>query len=111
MDKNKSKYKLAGLPHVYWLNLDRYTDRQEYMLDQLDYWGIENHTRVSGIDGKEDDPSSYLKGRVPENMNPGEIGCVLTHLSALKHFVEETDYDEVMIMEDDVDLSLSLIHI
>ena len=73
MDKNKSKYKLAGLPHVYWLNLDRYIDRQKYMLNQLEYWGIENHTRVSGIDGKEDDPSSYLKGRVPDNMNSGEI--------------------------------------
>ena len=75
------------------------------MEEHLQYWGIENHTRISGLDGKEDDPSSYLKGRVPDNMNSGEIGCVLTHLRALKHFVEETDYDEVIIMEDDVDLS------
>ena len=105
MDKNKSKYKLDNLPPVLWLNLDRCVDRQLYMVEHLDYWGIKNHTRISGIDGKDDDPSSYLKGTVPDNMNSGEIGCVLTHLSALKYFVEETDHDEIIIMEDDVDLS------
>ena len=105
MDKNKSKYKLDYFPPVLWLNLDRCVDRQLYMVEHLDYWGIKNHTRISGIDGKEDDPSSYLKGTVPDNMNSGEIGCVLTHLSALKYFVEETDHDEIIIMEDDVDLS------
>ena len=72
------------------------------MEEHLQYWDITNHTRISGIDGKDDDPSSYLKGRVPDNMNPGEIGCVLTHLTALKHFVEETDYDEIIVMEDDI---------
>ena len=105
MDKNKSKSKLDGFPPVLWLNLDRYQDRHKYMVDHLEYWGIENHTRIVGIDGKEDDPSSYLKGRVPDNMNPGEIGCVLTHLNALKYFVNETTHDEVVIMEDDIDLS------
>ena len=105
MDKNKSKSKLDGFPPVLWLNLDRYQDRQKYMVDHLEYWGVEDHTRIVGIDGKEDDPSSYLKGRVPDNMNPGEIGCVLTHLSALKYFVNQTTHNEVIIMEDDIDLS------
>tara|TARA_B100001093_G_scaffold96028_1_gene88056 strand:- start:1839 stop:2636 length:798 start_codon:yes stop_codon:yes gene_type:complete len=105
VDKNKSKSKLDGFPPVLWLNLDRYQDRQKYMVDHLEYWGVEDHTRIVGIDGKEDDPSSYLKGRVPDNMNPGEIGCVLTHLSALKYFVNQTTHNEVIIMEDDIDLS------
>ena len=105
MDKNKSNYKLKGFPKCIWINLDRYEDRRKYMEEQFSYWEIENHVRISGIDGKNDDPTSYLKGSVPHNMNPGEIGCVLTHLNAIKYFVEETDLDEVMIMEDDVDLS------
>jgi len=104
-DKNKAKYKLAGFPKVLWLNLDRCEERRKYMEDQFDHWSIEDHVRISGYDATIDDPTSHLKGRVPDNMNPGEIGCCMTHLKALKYFVEETDLDEVMICEDDVDFS------
>ena len=75
------------------------------MEDQFAYWQIEDHHRIVGIDGKEDDPTSYLKGTIPHNMNQGEIACVLSHLNAIKQFVHETDLPEIMIMEDDVDLS------
>ena len=106
MDKNKSLNKLAGFPNVLWINLDRFPDREKYMEDQFSYWGITDHHRIPGIDGKEDDPTSYLKGSVPPSMNSGEIACVISHLSAIRYFVEETDLDEVVIMEDDVDLHL-----
>tara|TARA_Y100001970_G_scaffold291279_1_gene427833 strand:+ start:1590 stop:2402 length:813 start_codon:yes stop_codon:yes gene_type:complete len=105
MDKNKSAYKLAGLPKVLWINLDRFPDRKKYMEDQFNYWNIEDHHRISGIDGG--DFESYLKGTVPPQMNDGECACVMTHLNAIKYFVEETDLDEIMIMEDDVDLSVA----
>ena len=52
MDKNKSVFKLKGLPHFYWLNLDGDVDRREYMEEQFNYWEIENHTRISGYDGR-----------------------------------------------------------
>ena len=35
-DKNKSAFKLEGIPHVYWLNLDADTHRRDYMESQLD---------------------------------------------------------------------------
>ena len=105
LDRNKAVFKLKDFPPALWINLDRYPQRKEYMKKQFDYWEIKDHCRMPGIDGKEDDPSSYLKGTVPHNMNPGEIGCVLSHLNAIKFFVEETPYDEIVIMEDDVDLS------
>ena len=31
MDKNKSSYKLKGIPNSYWLNLDSDTHRRVYM--------------------------------------------------------------------------------
>lgn len=106
-DKNKSAYKLQGLPKVLWINLDRYTERREYMEGQFKYWEISDHHRIPGVDGRDDDPTTYLKGKVPSLMNPGEIGCVVSHLNAVKYFVEETDLDEIMIMEDDVDLNIA----
>lgn len=105
MDKNKSVSKLKGLPHILWLNLDRDSHRKEYMETHFDYWGIENHTRISGYDAKQDDVSLYLKGRYPDLMSPNEVGCVLSHLKAIKYFYEETDLPYILICEDDVDFN------
>lgn len=104
MDKNKSLHKLKGLPHIYWLNLDSDTHRREYMEKQFDHWEIENHTRISGFDGRVDDVCGQLVGRAPDNMTTNEIGCCISHLKAIKHFYEETDDDYCLIFEDDVEL-------
>ena len=105
-DKNKSAHKLKGLPKIYWLNLDADTHRRDYMESQFRYWEIENHTRISGFDGREDDVSSYLKGRIPDNVSQAELGCCMSHLKAIKHFYEETDDDYCMILEDDVNFDI-----
>ena len=102
MDKNKSAFKICNLPKIYWLNLDSDTHRREYMEKQFQYWGIENHHHISGYDGRDDDVASYLKGRIPDNMTQNEVGCVLSHLKAIKHFYEETNEPYVLILEDDV---------
>ena len=105
MDKNKSAHKLKGLPSIYWLNLDADEDRRFYMEEQFKYWEIENHTRIAGYDAREDDPSEHLKGKVPDNVSPAELGCCMSHLKAIKYFYEETDDEYCMILEDDVDFS------
>ena len=105
MDKNRSAHKLEGLPAIYWLNLDADENRRFYMEEQFKYWKVENHTRIAGYDAREDDPSEHLKGRVPDNVSPAELGCCMSHLKAIKHFYEETDDEYCMILEDDVDFS------
>jgi hypothetical protein len=106
MDKNKAIHKLQGLPAIYWLNLDADTDRRFYMEEQFKYWNINNHTRISGYDAREDDAAEYLKGRIPDNVSQAELGCCMSHLKAIKHFYEETDDEYCMILEDDVDFSI-----
>jgi len=105
MDKNKSAFKLKGLPAIYWLNLDADENRRFYMEEQFKYWQVENHTRIAGYDAREDDVSEHLKGRIPDNVTQAELGCCMSHLKAIKHFYEETDDEYCMILEDDVDFS------
>ena len=50
LDKNRSAFKLQGIPHIYWLNLDADVERREYMESQFRYWEIKNHTRIVGYD-------------------------------------------------------------
>jgi len=107
MDKNKSIHKLKGLPPIYVINLDDKVDRWNYMENQFKYWEINNYTRVSAYDGRGDnDLSEILKGRYPDLMSSGEVGCVTSHLKAIKMFLE-TDEPCALIMEDDCDISVA----
>ena len=104
MDKNKAASKLKGLPHVYCINLDGEPHRWKAAEDMLKYWEVENYTRISAYDGREDDLSDIIKGRYPDNMSSGEVGCTTSHLKALKYFIDNSDAPCALIMEDDCDL-------
>ena len=84
MDKNKALHKLKGFPHVYCINLDGEPNRWQSMETMLKYWKVENYTRISAYDGRVDDLSDILKGRYPDSMTGGEVGCNTSDLKALK---------------------------
>ena len=106
MDKNKSVYKLQGIAPIYCINLDGQPERWEFMENQFKYWEIEDYTRISAYDGREDDLSDIIQGRYPEMMSSGEIGCTTSHLKAMKHFLDNSDAPYAIMMEDDCDLEL-----
>ena len=105
-DKNKSVYKLKNFGPVYCINLDGQPERWEYMEDQFKYWEVSNYERISAHDGREDDLSNIITGRYPDNMTSGEIGCITSHLKAIKHWMETSDSPYAIIMEDDCNLDL-----
>ena len=106
MDKNKAAHKLKGLPSIYYINLDEQPERVVFMEAQFKYWEIENYTRISAYDGRGDrDLGEILKGRYPDNMSSGEVGCVTSHLKALKQWLETSDEPCLLMMEDDCDIS------
>ena len=104
MDKNKAAHKLKGLPPIYVINLDGEPHRWKAAEDMLKYWEVENYTRISAYDGREDDLSDILKGRYPDQMTSGEVGCTTSHLKAMKEFLK-TDEPCALMMEDDCDIS------
>jgi GR25 family glycosyltransferase involved in LPS biosynthesis len=104
MDKNKASYKLKNFGPIYYLNLDGQPERKEYMESQFKYWEIENYTRISAYDGRDDDLSDIIKGRYPDMMSSGEVGCVTSHLKAIEHWYNTSDSPYAVIMEDDCNL-------
>ncbi len=107
MDRNKSVYKLKNFGPIYYLNLDGQPERKEYMESQFKYWELEDYTRISAYDGREDDLSDIIKGCYPEMMTSGEVGCVTSHLKAIKHWLDTSNSPYAVIMEDDCDLSVA----
>jgi|TARA_B100000530_G_scaffold164454_1_gene103450 hypothetical protein len=106
MDKNKSAYKLKGIGPIYCINLDGQPERWEYMENQFKHWEIEDYTRISAYDGRDDDLSDIISGRYPDMMSAGEIGCTTSHLKAMKHFLDNSDAPYAIMMEDDCNLDL-----
>ena len=105
-DKNKSAYKLKNFGPVYCINLDGQPERWEYMENQFKYWEVDNYTRISAYDGRDDDLSDIIKGKYPENMSSGEVGCTTSHLKAMKYYLETSDSPYAIMMEDDCSLDL-----
>ena len=105
-DRNKSAYKLKNFGPVYCINLDGQPERWQYMKSQFDYWEVKDYTRTSAYDGREDDLSDIIKGKYPENMSSGEVGCTTSHLKAMKHYLETSDSPYAIMMEDDCSLDL-----
>ena len=105
-DKNKSAYKLKNFGPVYCINLDGQPERWEYMMKQFNFWEVDNYTRISAYDGRDDDLSDIIKGKYPENMSSGEVGCTTSHLKAMKHYLETSDSPYAIMMEDDCSLDL-----
>jgi GR25 family glycosyltransferase involved in LPS biosynthesis len=107
MDKNKSTYKLKNFGPIYYLNLDGQPERREYMETQFEHWELNNYTRISAYDGREDDLSDIIKGKYPEMMTSGEVGCVTSHLKAINHWYNTSNSPYAIIMEDDCELEVA----
>jgi len=104
--------KLKGLPHVYYFNLDNRVDRKEYMEDQFEKWNIKNYTRVSG--------TKYLVSKWKNwirlvagietikaaNMRLDCIANMISHIDFLFFWLESTNDEYLILMEDDYDLNL-----
>ena len=106
-ERNKGAYKLQNFGPIYFINLDGQPERWHYMEDQFKYWQLTNYERVSAYDGREDDLGEIIKGKYPDGMSSGEIGCVTSHLKAMKHWLETSDSPYAIMMEDDCDLDLA----
>ena len=72
------------IKHIIYINLDKRTDRNNSIIDQLKIFDNNKITRVSGI----------------YNENNKVLGCALSHLNALK-LAREKKYPHVLILEDD----------
>lgn len=94
---------------IFYINLKRDVERNDYMINQFKEFGITNYERFEAVEctqmpdkhiwrnfNKQDD--KYIKG---------SVGCRLSHVGVLK-LAKERDYKFVMILEDDVKILTDL---
>jgi len=98
---------------VYYINMEQSSARRERM--QLDFGGIWDLRRSPAVDGTDTDMVLQLMGRANYDeiapsisderrqgtINGGELGCILSHLMAIKRAYLEGN-EIAMIVEDDI---------
>lgn len=94
--------------HAYIINLASATQRWQHLREQVEAHAIP-YTRVEAVLGRElPDPLPEFDEKrfqmlTGKRRNPGEIGCYLSHLQAMRAFLATED-SHALILEDDVTL-------
>ena len=107
--KNKKPLNKCKINSIYWINLDRSTERRKSMNEVLKdpvFNDMKKH-RVEAIDGLDPKFENYLQKNV-ENTNLDKMSlksyaCLLSHIKAIKEFLKSGD-DIAIIFEDDLSM-------
>jgi len=110
IQKNKKIIKNnTKIDSVYWINMDKSTDRKKHMIKELKdplFSGMKKY-RVKGVDGDKKDIIPYLNSKI-ENINlnkypPNIYACLLSHLNTILKF-SKSNNNNAIIFEDDMSL-------
>jgi GR25 family glycosyltransferase involved in LPS biosynthesis len=95
---------LDGIDILYWINMDKATERHQHMKSVFkdDIFKNKKIERISGFDYKNTDIFSMfdMNKRI---MSDSEYACLLSHLETIRQF-SETNIDVALIFEDDISL-------
>ena len=116
MSEHTGLNKLKGFEPVYVINLKSRTDRFDYIKQQLEENNLSNFNIIEAIDGNSTDWENLVFNRHHLSLTDSELGATISHLSTIKKWLETSDSDYAIIIEDDLSFEtvkywLSLIHI
>lgn len=101
-------------PRTFVINLDRDSERMEWMWRELDRIGL-IFERVPGLTcdtlpGWIRDQFFAPGGEPYGALSQGEIGCYASHLSIMKKIVDENYRHPVLVLEDDLRIDMDLLN-
>jgi len=103
--------KLRGMPHIYYINLEKEIIRKEWMETQFSKFGIKNFTRINASKYLKEEFDEWSKDIIhhPEfyrKEHHKSVSVSVSHLETIRIWLETTNNDYMIIMEDDIDLRL-----
>ena len=88
--------KLKNLPFITYINIDSHIIKKHFVETNFKNFGITKYKRFSAITPT---TSNYI------NLNPAEVGCMLSHLNIIYDFYLNSKEYLTIVMEDDIDIS------
>ncbi len=93
--------KLNQFPTVYYISLEESVERQENITRQFSEHNIKPKSILSKRFSESED---IVTGKYAYTMDPGTIGCAVSHLKAIKDWYNTTDEHYAFFCEDDLSL-------
>jgi GR25 family glycosyltransferase involved in LPS biosynthesis len=96
---------MDGIDIIYWINLDRSTDRRKQMeaIFRDPVFQTTQIERISAVDGRNSNMVYPKLNFMYKQKNDYEYACMLSHLETIRRF-SRTNYEVALIMEDDITL-------
>lgn len=94
--------KLKNFGPIYVINLEKRKDRKYSMLKSFDDFNVSNYNFIDAVDAEKEDLYSYLHQKNLEKTRYVELACTLSHFKAIRFWLENSDSEYALIMEDDL---------
>lgn len=99
-EENTLKDKFKNFPVVHYVSLNESEDRREILHRAFDKCGIRRIHPI--LSPRFYESNDLFTGNYLSEMDGGTIGCVISHLKALKHFYYQTSDPYGFFCEDDI---------
>jgi GR25 family glycosyltransferase involved in LPS biosynthesis len=93
--------KLEGFGPVYVINMEKSLDRKNYIDEHFKKYGISDYTFIKAVDGSVEDLSNLIENHNSLPITKGEAACSLSHLKAIEQWLNESDSECAIFVEDD----------
>ena len=94
--------KLKDFGPVYVINLEKRKDRKEVLLKSFNDFGITNYHFIDAVDASTEDLYKSLHQDKLLKTKYVELACTLSHFKAIQFWLENSDSEYALIMEDDL---------
>ena len=95
--------KLKNFGPVYLINLPDQVNRLDHIKKQFKKHKVDSYHIIPAVDGRNSDLKHLIHGDYPM-LRPSEIGCLASHINAIKTWLDTSDDEYGIIMEDDCSL-------
>ena len=102
MQAHTGSNKLKGFGPVYVINLEEREDRRTYIENALKNAGVEDYKLVKATNGNDSIVNDLVHAREKIPLSNPEIGAAVSHLQTIKQWLEESDSEYAIIIEDDL---------
>jgi len=102
------RHKFKNIPQIFYLNLDRRTDRKKYIESQFKLLGIDNYSRVSADRFSVENFNSWrdkISGRL-KNEKP-RLSTLVNQLQVIIDWYDSNSSETCIICEDDVNFLIA----
>jgi GR25 family glycosyltransferase involved in LPS biosynthesis len=98
------KNALKDFGPIYVINLKSREDRLDHIKKEFNKHNVKDYTIIEAVDGSIEDLSLLVDNINSVPLSKNEIACSISHLKAIKHWLDTSTSDYAIIVEDDLTL-------